>query len=168
MPNQSVPFSADRHVRSIDDIEKLTGLNFFNKVDGEEEIESHVDATHWLGPLELLGYEPMPPESLPSGHINTVQAKLHAGSKKKITVCGKVVSSNFSRSGNLWFNLDKRFPDHIFSFFIRKDDLVHFAVDPQAYYMGKLIGVKGQVMDLSGVPTIQVERESDLKVLNLK
>ena len=45
---------------------------------------------------------------------------------------------------------------------------MHFAVDPQAYYMGKLIGVKGQVMDLSGVPTIQVERESDISLVEVE
>ncbi|MBK8503106.1 MAG: DNA/RNA non-specific endonuclease [Saprospiraceae bacterium] len=165
MPNQAVAFSAGYHVRSIDAIEALTGLDFFNKIEDEADIEKEVDPTHWLGSLEELGYEPMSPVLLPPGHINTVQAKLYAGNKKKIIVCGKVVSSSYTKSGNLWFNLDKRFPNHIFSFFIKKEDLVHFAGDPQAYYMNKVIGVKGQVMDLSDVPTIQIQKEGDLKIM---
>jgi endonuclease G len=168
MPNQDVAFSADQHVRSIDAIEAVTGLDFFNQIDGEDEIEKEIDATHWLGSLDKMGSEPLSPELLTSGQINTLQARFHAGSRKKIMVCGKVVSSSYSRSGNLWFNLDKRFPNHIFSFYIKKDDLVHFAGDPQAYYMNKVIGVRGLVMDLDHIPTIRIEKETDLIVLNLE
>ena len=96
------------------------------------------------------------------GHYNSVQARQQANTGRVVTVVGQVVSSRYSRSGNLWMNIDKQFPNQIFSLFIKKEDLVNFSGDPQEIFEGQVIAVKGRVREINGTPTIKVEREERL------
>lgn len=95
-------------------MEALTGLDFFNLVAGQEALEQEVDTKYWLPDVAAGDVEPIYAPLLPRGHYNTVQAKLYMGEDKRITVVGKVVSSRYSQAGNLWFNLDKQYPNAIF------------------------------------------------------
>jgi len=150
--------------KTIDEIEEITGLNFFNKISNEAEIEKSLDKPHWFPESKKGDVEPIYPPSLPRGHFNTVQAKQHAKANKEITVCGTVVSTRYSRSGNLWFNLDKNFPNHIFSFYIAKKDLANFSFDPEAEFKDKVIAVKGKVRPADQAVMMQLLREEDIKL----
>jgi endonuclease G len=74
--------------------------------------------------------EPIYPEDLPKGAFNTIQAKGLAGSSKEFTVCGTVVGTRISRAGNILLNLDKQFPNQIFTVFIKKEFIPNFTTIP--------------------------------------
>jgi len=162
MPNQKTTYPLISFAKSIDEIEEATGLNFFNKISNEANIEKSLDKSHWFPESKKGDVEPIYPPSLPSGHFNTVQAKQHAKANKEITVCGTVVSTRYSRSGNLWFNLDRKFPNHIFSFYIAKKDLANFSYDPESEFKDKIIAVKGKVRPSDNAVMMQLKREEDI------
>ena len=165
MPNSPLSYPIEHYAVSIDEIEAATGLDFFNLIENEEAIESAVDKAHWLPAIKSGDKEPVASSTLPRNHYNTVQAKMQAGNNRTVTVVGHVVSTRYSRSGNLWLNLDKQFPNQIFSVFIRKKDLVNFSGDPRAKFDGQLVAIKGQVRDFNGTPTINLEREERIEVI---
>ena len=84
---------------------------------------------------------------------------------KNAIVCGDVVSSRISRSGHLWLNIDKKFPNQIFSIFIRKEDLVNFPFDPAKEFANKVYCFEGKVESLNDVATINIKRAKQAKVL---
>ncbi len=166
MPNQKATYPLISFARTIDEVEEVTGLNFFNKIENEATIEKTLDKTHWFPEVKKGDVEPIYPPSLPPGHFNTVQAKQHAKANKEITVCGTVVSTRYSRSGNLWFNLDKKFPNQIFSFYIAKKDLANFSGDPETEFAGKVVAVKGKVRPADAAVMMQLVREENIELYN--
>ena len=167
MPNQKTTYPLISFAKSVDEIEELTGLNFFSKITSEEEIEKSIDKTNWFPETKKGDVEPIYPPSLPPGHFNTVQAKMHVKANKEITVCGTVVSTRYSRSGNLWFNLDKKFPNQIFSFYISKKDLANFSFDPATKFENQVVAVKGKVRPTDDSVTMQLKREEDIDLFKL-
>ncbi|MEM9835099.1 MAG: DNA/RNA non-specific endonuclease [Bacteroidota bacterium] len=159
MPNQELPYPLSSYAVSIDEVESITGLDFFNQLPNQAELESQVDKAYWIPEIANGDVDPLYMPDLPAGHFNTVHAKRHMGSGKTIWVAGTVVSTRYSRSGNLWLNLDKKFPNQVFSVFIRKQDLANFSYDPKAAFEGKVIAVKGKIQDFNGVPTINLSKE---------
>lgn len=145
MPNSKLRYPIEHYATKVDVIEEQTGLDFFNLIEGQAQIESEVDTKHWIPEVAAGDVEPIHPPSLPRGHFNTVQAKLYMGKGKKVTVVGKVVSSRYSQAGHLWFNLDKQYPNQIFSVMIRKEHLIDFTGDPKEAFTGKTIAVKGEI-----------------------
>jgi len=164
MPNQKTTYPLISFAKTIDEIEEVTGLDFFNKIENEAEIEKTLDKAHWLPEVKKGNVEPIYPPSLPAGYFNTVQAKRHAKVNKEITVCGTVVSTRYSRSGNLWFNLDKKFPNQIFSFYISKKDLANFSEDPKTEFAGKVVAVKGKVRPADEAVMMQLVKEEDIEL----
>jgi endonuclease G len=126
MPNEKLRYPIEHYAVSVDVVEELTGLDFFNLVEGQEQLEAEADTKFWIPVVAAGDVDPVYAPSLPRGHFNTVQAKLYMGKGKKITVVGKVVSSRYSQAEHLWFNLDKQHPNQIFSVMIRKEDLIKF------------------------------------------
>ena len=90
----------------------------------------------------------------------TVQAKGLIGTQREVYVCGTVVSTRISRSGNLWINLDKQFPNQIFSVYIPKDDLINFSYDVEKELLYKQVCIKGRVENLNKVPTMKIRKEN--------
>ena len=164
MPNEKLNYPLSSYAVSVDEVELLTGLDFFNLIENEEVIESQLDKGQWLPKIKAGNVDPIHPPTLQPGQFNTVQAKRYAGQNKKITVVGQVVSTRYSRSGNLLLNLDRQFPDQIFSVFIRKKDLVNFVGDPKVAFNGQVVTVIGKVQDFSGVPTMNIERENQISL----
>lgn len=168
LPNAALTYPLAHYAVSVDEVERVTGLDFFNRIADEAAIEGTLDKTHWLPDLARGDVEPLYPPDLPGGHFNTVQAKRYVGENREITVCGTVVGTRYSRAGNLWLNLDQQFPNQIFSIFIRKRDLANFSYDPQARFEGQVIAVKGRVEDFSGTPTLNLAREEAIRLFTLE
>ena len=122
MPNEELPYPIEHYAASVDAVEELTGLDFFSLIDDQEALERAVETDYWIPAVAAGDVEPILAPSLPRNHFNTVQAKLYMGTGEKITVVGRVVSSRYSQAGHLWFNLDKQYPNQIFSVMIRKDN----------------------------------------------
>lgn len=166
MPNRGIDDPIETFATSIDEVEQKTGLDFFNLLPESKEraIESSLEKKEWFSGLAKGEAEPLYPPSLPKNHFNSIKAGRFAGSGDVISVCGTVVSSRISRSGNLWMNLDKMFPNQVFSVYIRKNDLANFSYVPQKELMGKAVCFEGEVGDLNGTPTMQVDRENKVKI----
>ncbi|NJO03397.1 MAG: DNA/RNA non-specific endonuclease [Bacteroidia bacterium] len=95
MPNRKIEYPVEHYAVSIDEVEKLTGIDFFPALDDEQEerIEARKDPAAWLPSREQGDALPLDPTQLPRNTFNTVQAKIYAGKGEDITVCGTVVST---------------------------------------------------------------------------
>lgn len=144
---------------SIDEAEKVLGFNVFPSFNKFEET---IDLAHWFENLDTGDVLPLAQDKLPRNHFNTIIGSKRIG--KESIVCGTVVSTKISRSGHLWINLDKKFPDQIFSSFIRKDDLSNFTYQPESYLKGKKVCIEGKVDNFNGTPTINVDKASQINM----
>lgn len=166
MPNEKISYPLESFAVPIDQVEAVTGLDFFNKLEDarEESLEKALDKSAWLPELAGGDVEPLFPPDLPPNHFNTVQSRQYMGKGAEIKVCGTVVSTRYSRSGNLWLNIDKRFPNQIFSVFIRKKDLPNFSYDPQVVLANKKVCFRGKVENFSGTPTMNLYLEEAVSI----
>jgi endonuclease G len=166
MPNKEILYPISSFAVSIDKVEEETGIDFFPNLDDELEaaLEGEKDLSVWLPEKEKTDVSPIYPPSLPGGHFNTVQAKQYMGKGEEVTVCGTVVSTKLSRKGNVFLNLDKKFPNQIFTVTIWKDNLVNFTYAPDQELMGEQVCVTGKVTNFSGTPSMSLEKEEQLKL----
>ncbi|MEL7251739.1 MAG: DNA/RNA non-specific endonuclease [Bacteroidota bacterium] len=164
IPNYGLENPLYTYAVSVDEVEDITGLDFFPNLPNAEIIETTAQVRDWLPEVPQGDVEPIAAPSLPPGHFNTEQAKQYMGTNETITVVGTVVGTRYSRSGNLWFNLDRQFPNQIFSIFIRKRDLSNFDFDPKTAFDGQVISVKGVIQDFSGTPTVNIERAGRIEI----
>ncbi len=166
IPNRALENPLYTYAVSVDEVENITGLDFFPNLPlpAADEIEAKMEVRDWLPEVPEGDVDPIAAPSLPRGHFNTEQAKQYMGTNETITVVGQVVSTRYSRSGNLWFNLDRKFPNQIFSIFIRKKDLINFDFDPKTAFEGQVISVKGVIQDFSGTPTVNIEKASRMQI----
>jgi endonuclease G, mitochondrial len=165
VPHQTSETPLHAFSMNIDEVERQTGLDFFASLpdDQESALESQKEVKDWL-PEEALGdVAPLYPPSLPKGHFNTTQARLYMDKNQEVTICGTVVGARRSKKGNILLNLDKQFPDQVFTVFIKEEDIPNFSVDPAEVYGGKTIAVTGKVMGLGGTPAMFIEREKQLR-----
>ena len=161
MQNKSLSESLITYFTSIDEIEKLTGIDFFADLpdDLENEVEAQNNPRDWL-PITAFGdTEPVSMNSLPTRHYNTVVAGKIAGKGGVVTVVGQAVSARRSRNGNILINLDKQFPNQIFTVFIKREDIIHFPYDPEIELLGKKLYVTGRVEKLGDKPAMYIARE---------
>ncbi len=165
MPNRKITEPVESFAVTIDSVERLTGYDFYNSfpVDLQAAIESQRILADWFPQIAKGDVEPLSPEELTTGQINTAMAKGWINEGREITVCGTVVSGRVSRSGNILLNLDKQFPNQVFTVFIKKEHIPNFSYDPVKLLSGKKICVKGKVIGLDGMPAMYIENESQLK-----
>jgi endonuclease G len=172
MPNSKCEYPLNHYVCTIDSVEKVTGLNFFYKLNDEEEhvLESSAHLAYWIPDETKSGdVEPLDATTLPRNTFNTLQAALYAGKRDEINVCGTVVSTKLSSKGNIFLNLDKMFPNQIFTVTIFNQDVPNFSYTPHEWLKGKTICVKGIVTkDSNGVPGIIIKNESAITVMEEK
>lgn len=88
---------------------------------------------------------------------------------KAATVCGKVASSNYaarSRGHPTFLNLDRSYPNQIFTALIWGDDRSKFATPPDKAYEGKKICVTGTISNYRGQAQIIVKDPVQIAVGN--
>ncbi len=165
MPNEKIDYPIESFAVSIDKVEEETGIDFFPNLpdDVENSLEVQKDIRPWFSEKEKGDVTPLHAPSLPPYTFNTIQAKKYMNSPKKIKVCGTVVSSKRTRKGNMFLNLDKKFPNQVFSVFIRKEHLVNFSYDLTEELNGKQICLTGLIKDFNGVPTMSIEGENQIR-----
>lgn len=94
-----------------------------------------------------------------SGAIN------HIGQKK--TICGKVASTFFSfksRGQPTFLNLDKPYPEHVFTAVIWGSDRGQFSEAPERALREKRICVTGLITSYRGKPQITVNSPSQIQL----
>lgn len=96
--------------------------------------------------------------------ISAAEAKNHVG--ERATVCGEVASTHYaarSRGNPTFINLDKPYPDQIFTVLIWGSDRPKFG-DPEEMYRNKRICATGKIADYKGVPEIVAYEPSQIKI----
>lgn len=164
IPNQKTSYPLSSFVKSIDEIEALSGIDFYANLSEhiESQIESSPNKEIWLPDIVQGNVEPIHPPSLPRNHFNTIQAKRFTGNAKKFKVCGTVVDARKSRKGNVLMNLDKRFPDQIFTIFINKEHIPNFSYDPVTAFVNQKVCVTSKISNIGGTPTARIDNEKAL------
>jgi endonuclease G len=166
MPNKEMKYPISSYAVTIREVEDITGINFFHQLDNvlEQRLESQKDVLVWVPEKQKNDVDPMYQPDLPKGVYNTIQAKRHMGSSKRITVSGTVVGSRKTRNGHLFFNLDKNYPNQIFTVAIWKKNIINFSYDPLTEWKGKEITLKGKIADFDGIPTMIIEKETAIEI----
>ena len=98
--------------------------------------------------------------------INAAEAAKHIGEYK--TVCGKVVSTFYHKKGRAqqtYLNIDKAYPNQIFTILIWGSDRKYFDGAPEEIYRDKDVCVDGKISSYKGSPQIMVKTPSSIKVL---
>ncbi len=169
IPNGNCSYPVISYAVSIDDIEKQTGLDFFATLPDalETQLEMNTNATNMKTRGAENDVEPILPTSLPKGKINTVQAKYNEGTVS--CVCGTVVSTKYSeKSGSTFLNLDKKFPNAIFSVSIWEKDRTNFSYQPEEELYLKKVCITGTVELKNGIPTMSIKNEKAIEILDLE
>lgn len=166
MPNKKIDYPISSYSVSINEVEKITGINFFYQLNDslEEVLENQKIISDWLPEKQKNDVDPIYQPSLPPETFNTVVAKNHIKSGKTITVTGTVVDAKETKNGHLFFNLDKTYPNQIFSVMILAKNIVNFSYNPLTEFMGKQLTLKGKLTDFDGVPTMFIEKENAVEV----
>ena len=161
MPNAAIQYPVESFALPVDSVERRTGLNFFQSLP-DSSSEGSIDKAAWLPEVAGGDVPPLSQPDLPRNHFNTVVAARYMGSGEQVSVCGTVVGTRYSKTGNLWVNLDKQFPNQVFSVFIRKQDLPNFSEDPQREWINRQVCFKGKIENMNGTPTMNIEREENV------
>ncbi len=166
MPNKKNTAALKTFATSINEIEKLTGLDFFNKLPAatQEQMESLTDATAWLPVSSATDVEPLPQDKMERNYFNTTVAKQWVGQNQDVHVCGTVVGARLSRAGNVLINLDKQFPNQVFTVFVKKEHIVNFNYNLTDVLKNKIICVKGKVINQGGTATMYIQSQNDLSI----
>jgi endonuclease G len=125
-----------------------------------------IDINKWVGEREVGEAVPLKAEDMPRNTFNSIQAQYYMGKNEIIKVCGTVVSTKLSSKGNIFLNLDKKFPNQVFSISIFKDNVPNFSYQPDTYLAGKTICVTGKVTNFNGTPTMNILNETAVSVDN--
>ncbi|MFZ5553846.1 MAG: DNA/RNA non-specific endonuclease [Bacteroidota bacterium] len=168
MPNLECEYPVLSYLVPIDSIEKLTGLDFFSSVSKEKQnaFEALKNPDPWKTAKEEGNALPLDPEKLPKGKLNTIQAQYHIG--EKVTVCGTVVSTKYAeKSGATFINLDRQFPDQVFTIAIWKQNRANFSYKPEEYLKGHVICVTGELKDNKGKPQVEINNESAIIIVEM-
>lgn len=163
MPNAKCEYPVMSYAVTIDSVESFTGIDFFSALPDTEEnlLEKKLNKDLWSSADEKGDVEPLSQKELPKKTFNTVQAKEFIG--ETATICGTVVSTKFNqKSGSTFINLDKKFPNQIFSATIWKADRANFSYVPEEELYGKKICIKGKITDYKGTPSVSINSENQI------
>ena len=165
LPHKSSESPLETFAYTIDHIEEVTGINFYIGLANDSEIESTVDKSLWLTDLQDGNVESLTLKTVPrKKSYPTTFGKQFMNKGITINTCGHVVGGRYSRKGNLLLNLDKKFPNHTFTIFIKKEHLVNFNSDP-LNLVDNQVCVKGEINSIGGTPTVFLKDENKLEVI---
>jgi len=163
IPNQKSFKTPKDYAKSVREVEALTGINFFPNMTGSDSVETKVDLELWIPKKSDSDITPLKAETLPKNHFNTVQAEFHVYSGRNVSICGTVVSSHFSKAGNVLLNLDKGYPNQVFTAFIKGEDLKHFSYSPDLEFKNESVCITGKVEKMGENPAIFVTKDTQIR-----
>ncbi len=166
VPHKELEYPIEYYAVSIDSIETFIGIDFFANLNDSLEliIEKQTNYKPFLPKKSKFNVAPL--KELSKNCVNSVQAKQYVNSNKKVTVCGTVVSSHKSRNNHVFINLDKAFPNQIFSITIWSSNIVNFSYKPEQELTGKKICVTGKIIEYEGTPSMYIDNEKRIEILD--
>ena len=168
VPHEKLTSPIESYMVPIDSIESLTGYDFnFQLTDSiENKLEKEMEVKSWQNKKNKGNVAPIDTKKLPKGAFNTVQARQFTEKRKKVTICGKVVSTKLSKNGHTFLNLDQAFPNQIFSATIWKSNSIHFSFPPHIKLKDKYVCLEGEVTDNKGTPTMDLTNEKNISYID--
>ena len=168
VPHEKLTSPIESYMVSIDSIEAFTGYNFnFQLPDSiENNLEKEMEVKNWQNKKNRGNVAPIDTKRLPKGAFNTVQARQFTEKRKKVTICGKVVSTKLSKNGHTFLNLDQAFPNQIFSATIWKSNSIHFSFPPHIQLKDKYVCLEGEITDNKGTPTMDLTNEKNISYID--
>jgi endonuclease G len=168
MPNQKIEKPIESFAVSIDAVEEKLAFNFYpNLVDSvQKRIESNFELIYWMPKKEKGDVLALTEKEMPKSAINTYDFKNFIGDSKIRTVCGTTVSIKKHEKGHVFINLDKKFPNQIFSVSIFKSSLKNFSYEPDVYLVNKKVCFTGKISEHNGTASMIIENEKSIQVLD--
>ena len=168
MPNEEIKLPVEAFSINIDSAEVLLGYDLFSGL--EDELEKENEATYdyqqWLPDRQKNDVKAIDQKRLPKGALSTYSIYLFQDDGKKHTVCGKVVSTKKTDAGHVFINLDKQFPNQIFSISIFESNIVNFDYEPEVYLMNQEVCFKGEISSFNGTTSMVIDNGKQVKLLN--
>ncbi len=169
MPNDSCKKEVLEYAVTIDSVQKLTGINFFAELplQHQEMLEKSMNPELWKNKEKgemIPDAEPLPSKF---GRYNTEEARNQIG--KNCKICGTVVSVKYaekSKGAPTHLNLDKKFPNSVFSVTIWGSDRKNFSYAPEKELPGKKICVKGKVIQYKKAAEVIITNEKQIEFLD--
>lgn len=167
VPQENLGYPIESYVVNIDSIEKITNINFYPKLSAEDEnkIETSADIRQWRSGRDKNDIAPLDLKTLPKNAYNTVNAKQFYDYPKEIEICGTVVSTHKSKNEHVFINLDKSFPNQVFTATIWKSNIVNFSYQPEKFLLNKKVCIRGKVTDYQGIPSTYPKNEKAIRIL---
>ena len=104
-------------------------------------------------------------KSLPKGAVNTQRVNGIMNDGRKHIVCGNVVSTKKHKKGHVFINLDKKFPNQVFSISIFESNIKNFDYEPEIYLINKQVCFKGEIGEYNKTPNMVLEHSKQVKLL---
>jgi len=101
--------------------------------------------------------------------ISASDASKYVGQKK--TVCGKIASTKYLSSNSrqpTFLNLDKAYPDQIFTIVIWGSDRKNFPKPPETAYADQKLCVTGTITNYKDKPEIVVNSPGQIQIMTEK
>lgn len=105
----------------------------------------------------------------PGAWIPAAEAAAHEGERG--TVCGEVASTRYADRSNgepTFLNLDRPYPNQVFTALIWGDDRPRFEEPPERHFRGRRICVTGKIGSYRGVPQIVVRRPDQIEIVTAR
>ncbi|MEX1002070.1 MAG: DNA/RNA non-specific endonuclease [Crocinitomicaceae bacterium] len=152
---------------SIDSVESVLGFDFFSGLDDEKEekIESSFDYKHWLPGGEKGDILAIEQKRLPKKALSTYGIHVFVNDGKKHVVCGTVVSTKKHDKGHVFIDLDKKFPNQVFSVSIFESNITNFDYKPEIYLKDKEVCFTGEIGEYNGTPNMVIDNGKQIKLL---
>jgi hypothetical protein len=103
-------------------------------------------------------------ETMPGVNIKVKGIDGGATTRKHI-VCGNVVSTKKHKKGHVFINLDKKFPNQVFSISIFESNIKNFEYEPEIYLINKQVCFRGEIGEYSNTPNMVLEHSKQVKLL---
>ena len=168
LPHQKIEKPLEYFAVSIDSVESTIGYDLFSSLNDslENELEAKTPYIEWLPESQKDDVIAIPLTQLPKGSVNTQRVNGIMNDGKKHTVCGKVVSTKKHKKGHVFINLDKKFPNQVFSLSIFESNIKNFDYEPEEYLINKEVCFTGRIGEYNNTPNMIIENSKQIKLLD--
>ena len=167
LPHEKIQNPLESYAVSIDSVEQLLGYDLFSKLDDklENTVEAQVDYQDWLPDGQKSDLVYISADRLPKNAVNTTRVNGLINSSRTQTVCGNVVSTKKHKKGHVFIDLDKKFPNQVFSLTIFETSIKNFDYEPEVYLLNQEVCFTGKVGEYNKTPNMIIEHSKQVKLL---